>query len=347
MSSEQWVEKILLIAFNSLLLTMTFLEAKQWLEQTLTDAGIESASAEARWMLEHLFSVTLQQGFQGGKSKNTEVANDPKGFSTLNFSPLQNVSLEINGEQRELLNNWAQRRSNREPLQHILGVAPFYGLGLIVNKDVLIPRPETERLVEIVLEHIKGFTNPRILDVGTGSGAIALAIKHERPDAVVMASDISTKALEVAKQNAEKYGLEVSWQGSDLLGSPDVQTFAKACDVLVANLPYLPESDRDMVSLEVSHDPELALYSGHDGLNLFRNLSQQAFRIVKDTCICLFELDPRNIHIASYISYPWKQQEVLEDLVGRKRFLKLSQESTKWFISLIRHSFNQFLYNIL
>jgi release factor glutamine methyltransferase len=292
---------------------MKILEARTWLEQTLTRAGIESASAEARWLLEHLFSITIRQ-------QDTKQL-----FQQGGFSPWSNVQIELNSEQENLLKHWLERRIQREPLQHLLGVAPFYGLELIVNSNVLIPRPETERLVEIVLENIKFVKNPRVLDVGTGSGAIALAIKHERPDASVMATDISDKALEFARQNAEKYGLELTFIESDLLGASEVQAFAKRCDVLVANLPYLPESDKDNVSPEVSHDPEFALYAGVDGLDLFRQLNQQAFRIVSNTCVCLFELDPRNIETASAISHFWTQQEVLEDLVGRKRFLKIQK----------------------
>jgi release factor glutamine methyltransferase len=290
---------------------MTLLEARKWLEQSLRTAGIESAKAEARWMLEHLLKTTANP-------TQTHIASQQGGFS-----PLPNVSIEIKAEHLELLNQWTQRRVQREPLQHILGIAPFYGLELSVNSNVLIPRPETERLVELVLETIKPIKNPRVLEVGTGSGAIGLAIKHERPDAVVMATDISTKALNVAKQNAEKYELDVVWLESDLLQHPEVQTFAKICDVLVANLPYLPVSDKGTVSTEVLHDPDLALYAGTDGLELFRRLEREAFDLVQPDTLCFFELDPRNIDTAFELCKRWKQREVLEDLVGRKRFLKL------------------------
>jgi release factor glutamine methyltransferase len=189
---------------------MTLLEARRMLEHSLRNAGIESPEAEARWMLEHLFLIT---------SKSNEHDNK---FQQGGFSPLPTVNVEINAEQLELLNQWLERRSKREPLQHILGVAPFYGLELAVNSNALIPRPETERLVELVLQAIKPLRSPKILDVSTGSGAIALAIKHERPDAIVMASDISPNALDVAKQNAEKYNLHVVWLESDYY---TIQTF--------------------------------------------------------------------------------------------------------------------------
>ncbi len=297
---------------------MTISEARNWLEQTLTSAGIESAKAEARWLLEHLFVTT---------SHNLTTSHNRSDLQQGGFSPLLIVNVELNPEQLELLQQWTQRRVKREPLQHILGVAPFYGLELVVNPNVLIPRPETERLVEIILEHIKRLELPKILDVGTGSGAITLALKHEHPDAVVMASDISAKALEVAKQNAAKYGLEIMWKESDLLGTPDVQAFAKTCDVLVANLPYLPESYKQTVSPEVLHDPDLALYAGRDGLELFRRLEEQAFVFVQPDTFCFFELDPRNIDAAFDICQCWGTRERLEDLVGRKRFLRLAKNN--------------------
>ncbi len=296
---------------------MTFSEVRWWLEQTLANAGIESAVAEARWLLEHLFFIT---------SKSTEHHNhfqqgDPEHGRM--GSPLSNVQIELTSEQELLLKHWTERRIKREPLQHVLGVAPFYGLELTVNKDVLIPRPETERLVEIVWEHLKKIPNPKILDVGTGSGAIALALKHEHPDANIMAVDISTAALVVAKYNAKKYKVDIDWLESDLLQHSEVQTFAKICDVLVANLPYLPKSDKATVSPEVSHDPDLALYAGEDGLEVFRRLEQQAFDTVQPYTLCFFELDPRNIDAAFEICNRWEVRERLEDLVGRKRFLKL------------------------
>jgi release factor glutamine methyltransferase len=290
---------------------MTFSEAIHWLEQTLTEAGIESARAEARWLLEHLFSITSTQ------TEHTKTSQQG------GFSPLPTVKVELTQGQEILLKHWVQRRIKREPLQHILGVAPFYGLELTVNSNVLIPRPETERLVEITLEYIKGTSSPKILDVGTGSGAIALALKHERPDAKVMAVDISTKALAVAQQNAEKYKLDIEWLESNLLNHPTVQTFAKTCDVLVANLPYLSSSDKAKVSPEVLYDPDLALYAGEDGLDVFRRLERQAFALIQPKTLCIFELDPRNIEVAFELCQRWKIREGLEDLVNRKRFLKL------------------------
>jgi release factor glutamine methyltransferase len=297
----------LLVAFHSLLIApMTIAEARRWLEQTLSKAGIESAEAEARWLLERLF-LQKDSVRQSG------------------FSHLQSPQISLAQEQESLLRHWLERRVRREPLQHILGSAPFYGLELTVNPDVLIPRPETERLVELVLAHAEKSSSPNLLDVGTGSGAIALALKHERPDATVAALDISAAALRVAKQNAEKYKLDVTWLESDLLQHKTVQTFAKSCDVLVANLPYLPVSDKHHVSPEVLHDPDLALYAGEDGLGLFRRLEREAFKLLRAQTYCFFELDPRNIETAYKLCLHWEVREVYEDLTERRRFLKLAK----------------------
>ena len=223
------------------------------------------------------------------------------------------------------LQRWLERRLAREPLQHITGTAHFYGLELSVSPDVLIPRPETERLVELALTELRGQPSPRVLDVGTGSGAVALAILHERPDAVVLASDISAAALRLACSNAERCGLELSVCRSDLLGAARVQTFARELDVLVANLPYLPASDALTVSPEVARDPALALYSGADGLNLTRRLLNEAFTLLAPGTRCLLELDPRNVRRAAALAGAWASVDVIADLVGRKRFLRLER----------------------
>ncbi len=299
---------------------MTISEARHWLEKTLANAGIESAKAEAKWLLEQLFSTSERTG----NVNDLQQGGPEHGRMGI---PLQTVRVEtkLTEAQKSLVANWLQRRIKREPLQHILGIAPFYGLELIVNSNVLIPRPETERLVEIVLENIKTISSPKVLDVGTGSGAIALALKHERPDAEAMAVDISKKALAVAKQNAEKYRLDIAWLESNLLQNPKVQAFAETCDVLVANLPYLPKSDKATISPEVLHDPDLALYAGKDGLDVFRRLEQQAFDLVQPKTLCFLELDPRNVGTAFEICKRWEVREVQRDLANRKRFLKLAK----------------------
>lgn len=169
-----------------------------------------------------------------------------------------------------------RRADERESVAHLLGVRGFRYLDLHVDRRVLIPRPETELLVEVGLELPAGAT---VIDVGTGSGAIALALAHERPDLIVHATDVSADALEVARANAERLGLSVRFHEGDLLaglgetlgrrGRPEGPAFL----AVLSNPPYIPESDRETLPPEVvRHDPGLALFGGEDGLDVVRRL---------------------------------------------------------------------------
>ena len=133
----------------------------------------------------------------------------------------------LTNDQLEVLELWLERRAEGEPLQYILGKSHFYGLELKVSPRVLIARPETEMLVDYVLKDSIHLDEPKFMDIGTGSGAIALALKHENPSASVIASDISEEALEVAKRNAESLQLSVDFVLADLLEHPTLYGFAK------------------------------------------------------------------------------------------------------------------------
>ncbi|MDQ6656469.1 MAG: peptide chain release factor N(5)-glutamine methyltransferase, partial [Verrucomicrobiota bacterium] len=159
------------------------------------------------------------------------------------------------------LRELVRRRGQREPLQHLLGSVEFCGRTFVCDKRALVPRPETEELVELVKSTVAKST-AKILDLGTGSGVIALSLASALPDATVHACDISPDALALARENAARLGLaeRVQFIESDLLLS-----VADVYDVIVANLPYVPESDRATLSREVLHDPALALFGGADG----------------------------------------------------------------------------------
>ncbi len=277
---------------------MTLAEALDMVEERLGLAGLESPQAEAFTLLEYLLNLSR---------------------SELHLSRTRTLT----AAETEKLERWLIRREHREPLQHITGVAPFYGLELRVTPDTLIPRPETERLAELGLQAAKHLVWPKIIDVGTGSGAVALALKNERPDAVVWASDLSEGALEVARQNAERLGLGVHFTRSDLLADPEVQTFTRSADLLISNPPYLPETDATWLSSEVQRDPPEALFSGSDGLAHFRQLSSQALKLLKPGAVCLLELDPRNVRQARLESKAWAEVDISTDLAGRERFLRL------------------------
>ena len=195
---------------------------------------------------------------------------------------LDRVGLYINFERpldatelasfRELV----QRRALREPVQYILGEAEFWSLPFDVSPAVLVPRADTEVLVEEALARLEG--SAKVLDVGTGSGAIAIALAHERPEAQVTALDCSEPALDVARGNASKNAVidRVTFLLGDLSDLP-VGPF----DIVVSNPPYIPTADCEQLMLEVrNHEPRLALDGGEDGLEAYRHLADQAEKIL-------------------------------------------------------------------
>lgn len=174
------------------------------------------------------------------------------------------------GPLRELV----KRRGSGEPLQHLLGTVEFCGRTFRCDKRALVPRPETEQLVELLISHFKSeIAHSRIIDVGTGSGVIALTLAAEFPKAEVVGADISEDALLLARENAGRLGLaeRVRFVRSNLLENvePDF-------GLIVANLPYISTEDRQNLSREVLHDPEVALFAGTCGDELMRQLIAQA-----------------------------------------------------------------------
>jgi release factor glutamine methyltransferase len=184
-------------------------------------------------------------------------------------------------ECRELI----RRRGTREPVAYVIGRWGFRRLELDVDARVLVPRSETELLVDRCLALLDGQEQPAVLDVGTGSGAIALAIKDERPDAQVVASDLSADALAVARANAERLGLEIGFAQSDLLESVPGGPF----QLIVSNPPYVSESELATLEPEVAeHEPRLATVAGPDGFEVYsRLLPQAAERLVRGGFIAL------------------------------------------------------------
>lgn len=163
-----------------------------------------------------------------------------------------------------------ERRVAGEPIQYITGETEFYGLPFHVDRNVLIPRPETEHLVEKVLSLVANFQQPRIVDVGTGSGAIAVALAHKLPAARITAIDISSPALTIARENAERNGVaeRVRFLESDLLAGVASEAF----EIVVSNPPYVAESDRSSLAVEVrEYEPAVALFAG-GGLDIYRRL---------------------------------------------------------------------------
>ena len=170
------------------------------------------------------------------------------------------------------------RRENHEPLAYILGYKNFYGRKFMVTPDVLIPRPETEAIINLAKE----LKSQKILDVGTGSGCIAITLKLELPDSDVVALDISPKALKIAEQNAAKLGAKIAFRESDLL-----EKVQGEYDLIVANLPYV-DKKWDWLSPELTFEPEQALFAEDSGLyDIKRLISQVEQRLTNDGAVIL------------------------------------------------------------
>ncbi|MFL6584903.1 MAG: peptide chain release factor N(5)-glutamine methyltransferase [Chthoniobacterales bacterium] len=171
------------------------------------------------------------------------------------------------------LRELVRRRGQREPLQHLLGTVEFCGHTFLCDKRALVPRPETEELVELLISNFADRKPERILDVGTGSGVIALSLAANLPAATVDAVDISEEALALARENAERLGLanRVEFLHGDFATSVN-----DVYDLIAANLPYVPTADRESLSPEVLHDPEVALFAGDKGDEAIRRLIETA-----------------------------------------------------------------------
>jgi release factor glutamine methyltransferase len=182
-----------------------------------------------------------------------------------------------------------RRRAAGEPLQYLIGSWDFFGRPFRIDRRALIPRPETEILVEFALKAIRKRASPanRLIDVGTGSGVLAITFALECPDLEIVASDISVAALDLARENAEKQQVagRIQWLESDLLDSVPGQF-----DFLVANLPYIPSAELSGLAREVQHDPPLALDGGADGLAIVRRLVRQAPKVLARDAFLILEL---------------------------------------------------------
>jgi release factor glutamine methyltransferase len=174
-----------------------------------------------------------------------------------------------------LYRSWLERRAAGEPAHHLTGECEFWGRSFAVSPSVLVPRPETELVVQVALE-LPLSASARVLDVGTGSGCIAVTLAAERPGWRVTAVDRSRTALDVARANAARYGVEIAFDEADLTTSVE-----PPWDLVVANLPYIPTGDLAELPREVGYDPVSALDGGADGLDLIRLLVEDLPRLLR------------------------------------------------------------------
>lgn len=211
-----------------------------------------------------------------------------------------------------------EQRASGRPIQHITGVQEFWGLPFTVTPDVLIPRPETEHLVEAAIARMRDHSAPRIVDVGTGSGAIAVAITHALPQAQTTATDISEGALVIARQNAgqNRVAERVRWMHGDLLTDLLDEKF----DAVVSNPPYVAESERATLASEVrDHEPPTALFAGPTGLEIYVRLIPQAERVLVPGGWLLLEIGHDQRPAIEQLLHGWQQIAFVHDLQGIAR----------------------------
>jgi release factor glutamine methyltransferase len=222
----------------------------------------------------------------------------------------------------EPLRDKVRRRSEGEPLQHLLGSWEFYGRRFKTDRRALIPRPETERLAELMLKQIPADMSaaPRLADIGTGSGVLAITLALERPGLEVVATDISADTLALARENALAHGVDgrIKWLQTDLLSRVETDF-----DFLVANLPYIPTAEMAKLPREVRHDPRLALDGGADGLDVIRRFIVEAPSHLKPGAGVLLEI---GISQAAGVADILEQQKyrdiyVEKDYQGVERFV--------------------------
>jgi release factor glutamine methyltransferase len=214
------------------------------------------------------------------------------------------------------------RRVKREPLQHITGLAPFRHLELHVGPGVFIPRPETEQLVELAIESIKKIEKPLVVDLCSGSGAIAISLATELEGSRVFSVELSEQAFEFLSNNYQKYGLDTkSAKNADLANAFD--ELEAQVDLVISNPPYIPDSAVP-VDLEVQlHEPSLALYGGEDGLDVIRRISDRALYLLKPSGLLLLEHADTQAQAISQLLLNQGWQEVIssQDLAGKDRMI--------------------------
>jgi release factor glutamine methyltransferase len=224
---------------------------------------------------------------------------------------LTHPDAELTPPQQSTYEQWITRRAQHEPVQYIIGEQEFYGLMLRVTPDVLIPRPETEHLVEALLQRFPPNAPLRIADVGTGCGAIAVALAHALPHATITALDNSATALAIARQNAARHNVasRISLLESDLLSAVAQESF----DAIVSNPPYVPESE--ILEPQVRNfEPASALFAGPSGLDIYERLIPQAWTALKPQGWLLMEIGHGQRDALAQLLSQWNDVSFVDDL---------------------------------
>ena len=237
----------------------TITDAQTTFSAQLTEAGFENGLREVQWLIQELLEIP-----------RIEWITRPDAF--------------LSSAQMSILKRAVERRLAREPLQYILGSASFYGREFKVDSRVLIPRPETEMLVEWAIVALGRTAGRNVLDLGTGSGCIPISLKLEVPDSACVGLDISNDALTIARQNALNLGADMLFAQADMLADDWLKNWESSIDVLLSNPPYIANDERDSLDSQVKdYEPGIALFSGDDPLLFYRALSGYASRLLTPT----------------------------------------------------------------
>ncbi len=236
---------------------------------------------------------------------------------------------EVSGEENTKFQSFLSRRASREPFEYITGSQEFYRLDFFVKPDVLIPRPETELIVENAIEILREIEKPRFCEVGTGSGCISVSILHEAKTATAIGLDISPKALEIARRNADANGVSERFElkHSDVFDALKNEKNEKneKFDLIVSNPPYVPFGDLAGLQPEVrDHEPQIALTDGGDGLSIIKKIIADSPQCLKPNGFLLIETGHGQATEVLRMFQPkiWKNVEVLPDLQGIQRTVK-------------------------
>ena len=231
---------------------------------------------------------------------------------------------EVDEEEKQFVEEIYQQLATHKPAQYIIGYADFFGMQLTVDERVLIPRPETEELVELILAE-NPEENLKVLDIGTGSGAIALSLAKNRPDWSVTAVDISQDALDLATENAKVQNIQIFLKKSDCFTE-----ISEKYDIIVSNPPYISREDESEVGLNVLHsEPHLALFADEDGLAIYRRIAEDAREYLKDGGKIYLEIGYKQGQSVSDLfreHLPEKRVRTLKDQFGQDRMVVADDE---------------------
>ncbi|WLR44333.1 peptide chain release factor N(5)-glutamine methyltransferase [Bacillus carboniphilus] len=283
---------------------MKVYEALNWASSYLQEANRDNNAAEL--LLRHHMKLTRAQLFSESRKEVNEQ-----------------IWLSFQSDVKE--------HAKGVPVQYMIGSESFYGRSFLVNQEVLIPRPETEELIEGILQRITTFNRELIVaDIGTGSGAIAVTLSLENSNMNVYATDIAAESLKVAKENASQLGVEVTFLQGDLV-QPLVESKLKF-DVIVSNPPYIPIAEVDQLEVVVKDfEPRRALAGGEDGLDFYRRLASDLPQIMKEQFLIGVEIgvgQGEQVSTIFHNAFPLAQVEIVNDINGKDRMVFVQKNKT-------------------